>query len=157
MKFALEPSTPGRRIITVAWISLLAVSAASVPFAIGAAWLEITVAATCLSSFVVGLAVWVVAFARALQRTTLGDDVAVSNWVFLSGSAPTPVRTQLLLVAGLTLAVTAATTFANPFVWLANLLPLGLSALWGAKHGTFPPRKVVSRTPPGAPRGRRSK
>ena len=139
---ALEPETPGRAILQCAWFNLVATTAVAVPFALGVDALEFVVAGVCLISLVIGLGVWVVAFAKALGRTTRGDDVAVSNWVFLSGSAPRPVRQQFLTVAILTLVLTAATTATNPFVWLANLLPLGLSALWGALHGTFPARRM---------------
>ena len=141
-RLLLEPATPGTRILACAWLNFATTAIVAVPFAFGLDALEFVVAGVCLVSLTIGVVVWVVAFAVALGRTTRGDDVAVSNWVFLSGSAPRPVQMHFLLVAFLTLALTAATTAANPFVWLANLLPLGLSALWGARHGTFPPRRV---------------
>jgi hypothetical protein len=154
-RFALGDA-PGRRSILVAWVHLFIVSAVAIPCALGVHALEGVVAVVSLVSFAVGFVVWVIAFGAALGRTTRGDDVAVSNWVFLSGSAPAPVRRHFLLVAALTLIVTIATTAASPFVWLADLLPLGLSAWWGARHGTFP-----ARTPTpvrrGAPRGRPGK
>jgi hypothetical protein len=152
-----EPQVAGTKIFGAAWISLGALVVVAVPFALGADSFEKPVAAVGLASFAIGIVVWVVAFAQALARTANGDDVAVSNWVFLAGSAPAIARRNLLGVAALTLIVTLATTAANPFVWLANLLPLALSALWSARHGTFPSRKVSPRSARGAPRGRPGK
>lgn len=147
----------GIKIVIAAWVSLAALVIVAVPFALGVDWFEKPVAAVGLSSFALGIVVWAIAFGQALARTAKGDDVAVSNWVFLAGSTPVSVRRHLLGVAGLTLIVTVATTAANPFVWLANLLPLALSALWSARHGTFPSRKVSPRSARGASRGRPSK
>jgi hypothetical protein len=128
----------------------------AVPLRLGVDAFEVPVSVVCVTSFAIGFVVWVVAFAKALRRTAEGDEIAVSNWVFLSGSAPAPVRRHFLTVATLALVVTIATTSASPFVWLADLLPLGLSAWWGARHGTFPPRTVTpSRR--GAPGGRPGK
>ena len=144
-------------IIRVSWASLAMLIAVAVPFAFGLDSFEKPVAAVGLTSFSVGIAVWFVAFFQALGRTAVGDEIAVSNWVFLAGSAPARVRRHLLGVALLTLTVTIATTAGNPFVWLANLMPLAMSALWGARHGTFPPRTVSPRSARGASRGRPGK
>ncbi len=152
-RFALGDA-PGRRTIVVSWASFVIFAAVAVPCALGVAALEGVVAVVSLVSFAIGFVVWVWAFAVALGRTTRGDDIAVSNWVFLSGSAPAPVRRHLLLVAALTLFVTIGATSASPFVWLADLLPLGLSAWWGARHGTFPARTPARR---GASGGRPGK
>lgn len=149
-------AAPGRRAVALAWVSLAALVAVAVPMRLGVDAFEIPVAVVSLVSFTVGFVVWVVAFARALGRTAQGDEIAVSNWVFLAGSAPAPVRRHFLTVAVLALIVTIATTSASPFVWLANLLPLGLSAWWGARHGTFPAR-VLKPQQRGAPGGRPGK
>ncbi len=152
-----EASPAGRSIVVVSWASLFILIAVAVPFAFGVDAFETPTAAVGLASFGGGIVVWIVAFFQALARTANGSEIAVSNWVFLAGSAPTAVRRHLLGVALLTLFVTLATTAAGPFVWLANLLPLAMSALWGARHGTFPARTVSPRSARGASRGRPSK
>jgi hypothetical protein len=153
MKLALDPGTPGRGIIAVSWIALVVVTITAVPAALGAGAFETAVAVVGLISFTVGFGVWIVSFGRAIARSARGDDIVVGSWVFLQTSAPAPVRIQLLGAALITLAVTVATTAASPFVWLSNLLPLGLASLWGAWHGTFPPRRATT----GATGGRRGK
>ena len=149
LDLALDSETPGRRILVCSWVNFGVTAIVTILFALGVASLEFVVAGVCLASMAFALGVWVVAFAQALARTTRGDDVAVSNWVFLAGSAPRTVQRQFMLSALLTFVLTAATTAANPFVWLANLMPLGLSALWGSRHGTFPARRMgPARTTP---------
>ena len=166
LTFALEPDTPGRLLLRAAWCNFAIVSLGALLYAAGLKMLEVSLALVCLASLVLGLIVWTVAFLSALGRTTRGDEIAVSNWVFLAGSAPVAVRTQFLCNAALLFIVTCATTASNPFVWLANLLPLGLSALWSSRHGTFPARhaihgrgaqQVQDATGQDAPRGRPSK
>ncbi len=131
---------PGRGIVVAAWLSLVVVTVTVVPLALGAHALESTVVAVSLLSFGFGFVLWIVAFFAALARTARGDEIAVSSWVFLAGSAPVTVRNNLMAVAALTLALSVATTGVSPFVWLSNLLPLAFAAWWGARHGTFPAR-----------------
>ena len=134
---------PRSKIPRISWAHTAFVTIGSTTALAGTDAGEYTAAAVCLASFFAGFCIWVVAFAKALGRTTRGDDVAVANWVFLSGSAPDGVRRQLLGAALVVLVMTLIVTTATPFVWLANLAPLGFAALWGAEHGTFPPRKVA--------------
>ncbi len=146
---------PGRGIVIASWVTLLIVAVVVVPLALGVDALESTVVVVSLVSFFAGFALWVVAFFAALARTARGDDIAVSTWVFLSGSAaPAAVRNNLMLAAGLTLALAVATTGVSPFVWLTNLLPLAYAAWWGARHGTFPPRNPAPGPPPRGQRPR---
>jgi hypothetical protein len=151
--FALDDA-PGRGIVVAAWVSLAIVTVVVVPLELGLDALESTVIVVTLVDFFAGFILWIVAFFAALARTARGDDIAVSTWVFLAGSAPEPVRNNFMTVAALTLVLSVVTTSASPFVWLTNLLPLALAAWWGARHGTFPAR---AETRGGATRGRPGK
>jgi hypothetical protein len=143
------PAGPGRRILGASWFAVVIVVVPAVVLAAGVHALSSVVAVISLSAFGVGFVVWLVAFGRAIARSTT-EEIAVANWVFLSGSAPAPVRAHLLGAAGVMLVGTVATTApSRPFAWLANLLPLAFAALWGARHGTFPPRATPA---PGARR-----
>ena len=93
-----------------------------------------------LGLFFVSLPIWIYAFGLALVRSTRGDDIVVSSWVFLTGSAPPEVRRHFFGATAASIVVGLATASANPFGVLVPMLPLGLAALWGARHGTFPPR-----------------
>jgi hypothetical protein len=96
----------------------------------------------CVGLFLGSLPVWVYALGLAIVRSGRGDDIAVANLFFLQGSAPAEVRKQLLGAFAASIAVAIATAWANPFSVLVPMLPLGLVGLWGARHGTFPPRRV---------------
>ena len=143
--------TKGQLIVVVAWVLLAITAVVAVGAAVGIRGFEATLTVVGLVSFGVGFVVWIVSFAIVLARSARGDDIAVSSWVFLSRSAPARVRRDLLGCATLTLVLTIATTVAGPFVWLTNLLPLGLASLWGARLGTFPVRATTTGASGGRP------
>lgn len=98
-----------------------------------------------LVCFLVSLPVWIAAFLLVLARSTRGDDIAVASWVFLAaGAAPPPVRRRLLGSVVASVVVAGVTATVNPFAVLVPMLPLGLAALWGARHGDFPLQRGVS-------------
>jgi hypothetical protein len=67
----------------------------------------------------------------------------VGGLFFLEGCAPR--RVQLVMMASVAVQTVVPLTVAiiRPFTAFAVLAPvwaLGLAGLWGARHGTFPPR-----------------
>ncbi len=93
-----------------------------------------------LALFVVSLVVWVVAFGRAVARSTRGDEIQVASLFFLQTSAPRDVRVRLLGIAAVVVVLTMVTLATNPVGFLVNMLPIGFAGLWGARHGTYPER-----------------
>lgn len=142
---------PGRWIVRTSWITLGVFAVATAPVALGVDALDGVAVATSLTLFLASLPIWLYAFGRAIVRSAQGDEIAVASWVFLTPSAPREVRRSLLGATVAGVAVAAATAYANPFSVLVPMLPLGFAALWGARHGTYPPR----RTPATAKGGRR--
>jgi hypothetical protein len=142
----------GQRIITAAWIGNALFATTAIPAALGVEAFDPAAIGTALGLFAISLVLWCWAFAIALARTTRGDDVVVGSMFLLQGPVPTRVRLHLFGALGVCLAVTAATAAAEPFGVLVPMLPLGLAGLWGARHGTYPPR----RAPRPATEGRRS-
>jgi hypothetical protein len=136
--------TVGRGILVAAW-------ACTVPFAVSVALAVVIpggvtegiAVGVAVALFFVGSGVALVAFGWGLVRSARGDDVAVANLFFLSGSAPRPVRRRFLLIL-LVSFVPVAISFANleiaPYTWLALMVPVGFPGLWAARHGTFPAR-----------------
>ncbi len=132
----------GKRIVMVSWASLALFTVVAVPNALGLHALDATTTAVSLILFGASLVVWLYAFGVAVARSARGDDIVVSSWVFLTGSAPADVRRQLLGATAVSIVVGLVTAYENAFGVLVPMLPLGLAALWGARHGTFPPRRT---------------
>ena len=123
---------------TAAFVATAA-AAAAVP---GAGPLALAVA---LALFVAGGAAFAAAYAVALRRSRR-DEIALAGLFFLSGSAPGRARAVLLGSLGVQVTAALATAAVRPntsvaFGVLAPVYGLGLSALWGARHGRFPPRR----------------
>jgi hypothetical protein len=75
--------------------------------------------------------------------------MTVAGLFLLQGSAPRDVRRRLLGALAAEVVVGLGVAIARPFTSLAFglLVPvygLALAGLWGARHGTFPPRKPAS-------------
>jgi hypothetical protein len=134
---------PGQRIIVASWIGDAVFAATAVPAALGVEAMSGPAIAVSLGLFATSLVVWGWAFAVALARTTRGDDVVVGSMFLLQGPVPRRVRLHLFGSLGVCLLVTAATAAGEPFGVLVPMLPLGLAGLWGARYGTFPPRRAA--------------
>jgi hypothetical protein len=147
---AASDAERGERIIIVSWAANGLFAATALPAALGVEVFDVAAIAVALGLFAISLGVWCWAFAVALARTTRGDDVVVASMFLIQGPAPKRVRVQLFGSLAVCLGVTAVTAAAEPFGVLVPMLPLGLVGLWGARHGSFPPRPV-----PGAATGER--
>jgi hypothetical protein len=130
----------GRRIVVASWAALVLFALVAIPDALGLRALDTTAAVVSLALFLASLPVWLYAFGMVLVRSARGDDIAVASWVFLTGSAPSDVRRHLLGATGVSVVLSFATAWANPFGVLVPMFSLGMAALWGARHGTYPPR-----------------
>jgi hypothetical protein len=131
----------GQRIVVASWVTLAVFGAAAIPDALGLDALDTVAAGVSLALFLASLPIWIYAFGRVIARSARGDDIAVSTWVFLAGgTAPANVRRHLLGATVFSVAIAAVTAYANPFAVLVPMLTLGFAALWGARHGEYPPR-----------------
>ncbi len=132
----------GSWIIIAAWAGNVLFAATVVPVALGADSLRGASIGMCLGLFAVSLVVFVWGFAVALARTARGDDVVVGSLFLVQGPVPSAVRWHLFGALAVCLAITAATAASEPFGVLVPMLPLMLAGLWGARYGTFPPRRT---------------
>lgn len=94
--------------------------------------------------FAVGVVAFLVAFARAVNRSRY-EAIGMGGLFFLAGSAPGRVQVLLLgsLVVEVVVAFTAATVRIYTPVAFGLLVPmygLGLAGLWASRHGSFGPR-----------------
>ena len=134
----------GRSIVLASYITLGVFVVTIVPDAAGLHAFDGLATVTALGLFLAAIPIWLYAFGLAVVRSSRGDDVTVSNLFFLTGSAPNDVRRPLLAVVFISVAVAAATAWANPFSVLEPMLPLAFLPLWGARHGTFPARTTTA-------------
>jgi hypothetical protein len=131
----------GKAIVVASWSTLGVFALVAIGDAVGLHALNTPATIVSVTLFFASLPIWIYAFGLALVRSARGDDIAVASWVFLTPSAPKELRRQLLGATGVCIVVAAATAWANPFSVLVPMLPLGLAALWGARHGVYPPRR----------------
>ena len=85
---------------------------------------------------------WAYALAVARSRTDL---IGIGGLYFLAGTAPKIVRFRLRLSLALEIVAAIVSSSIRPFTpmafgFLVPVFGLGLSGLWGARHGTFAPR-----------------
>ena len=120
-------------------------AAVIVPDAAGIHALDGIAVGVSLALFVSALVIWFYAFGVAVVRSARGDDIGVGGLFFLFGSAPSDVRRWLFAALGVSAVLAFATAAGNAYAALEPMFPLALVGLWGARHGTFPPRDETMR------------
>jgi hypothetical protein len=136
----------GSRIIAWSWATTAVFAAVALPFAFGVSAVEDVAIGVSLALFAASLFVWAYAFGLAVVRSSRGDDITVPALFFLaSGAAPAGVRRHLLGSLAVACVIAVVTVRVNPFSALVPMLTLGLTGLWAARHGTFPPRRTAAK------------
>ena len=97
-----------------------------------------------LALFAAGDVAFVAAFFVSVGRSRT-EAVTTAGVYFLTGSAPRGVRGRFWLHVLVQTAVAVVAASVEPFTTVAfgilvPTLGLGLMGMWGARHGTFPPR-----------------
>jgi hypothetical protein len=99
--------------------------------------------------FAVGCVAFFWAYAVAVARSRT-EEIGVGGLFFLAGTvAPAKIRLLMDGALGVQCVVALVTASVRPFTTLAFgiLVPmfgLGLNGVWGARHGTFGPRRLVA-------------
>jgi hypothetical protein len=100
-----------------------------------------------LVEFVLGSAAFLWAFAIAIGRSRT-EAIGMGGLYFLAGSTPRGVQVRMMgawaiqVVVAFTVASLGMFTGAA-FALLAPMWGIGLAGLWGARHGSFPPRVLA--------------
>ncbi len=129
------------------WVALAVFAVVIVPDAAGLHALDGVAVGVSLALFLSALVIWLYAFGVAVVRSARGDDIGVGGLFFLFGSAPSDVRRWLFGALGASVVLAFATAAGNAYAALEPMFPLALVGLWGARHGTFPPRDDTVRPP----------
>ena len=142
-----EDAIEGSGIVNAAWAGTgaFAVTAAIATIADADAMTYIAVGVA-LVLFAVGCGAFLWAYALAVARSR-EELIGIGGLYFLADSAPKVVAFRLRLVLAIEIVVALATSAIRPYTSIAFgiLVPmfgLGLMGLWGARHGTFPPRNA---------------
>lgn len=138
----------GEGIVRAAWAGTAVFAATAVPAAIAPGAMGEAAAVVAMALFLAGCGLFLGAYVVAVGRSR-ADELSIPGIWFLSGSAPPAVRRRLLGAVAVEAVVGVATAGARPFTSLAFgvLVPiwgLGLTGLWGARHGRFVPRTPSS-------------
>lgn len=135
---------PGLLLVRLSWIGTAITCVTSVANAItGDRDHYALSAAPALVLLLLGSGAFLWAFAVAVERSRT-EEIGVGGLFFLEGCAPRRVQVVMMASVAVQLAVPLAVAVARPFTAFAVLAPvwsLGLAGLWGARHGTFPPRR----------------
>ena len=103
--------------------------------------LEVLAVAVDLVLFAAGCVIFLMAYARAVQRSRHERVDVAGVYLMMGDSAPPDVRRSLLGAMGVQIAValvTAALDYPLAFGILVPTYGLALAGLWAARHGTFP-------------------
>ena len=125
--------------VGTAVFTVVAVAAAALPDQ-----LAVVAGGVDLVLFAAGIVAFVGALLKAADRSRT-EAVTLAGVFWLSGTAPREARRPLLGALAVEVAVALVTAGVRPFTGLAFgvLVPvyaLGLTGLWGARHGTFAAR-----------------
>lgn len=135
---------PGSRIVTASWIGTgLLAAAAGLTLVTSAT--EPVVVVVSVGLCAAGVVGFVAAYVAALGRSRT-EELAVASVYFLTHGTPARVRRLLMGAFVVQIAVAVGASSLRPytamaFTVLAPMYGLGMAGLWGARHGTFPPRR----------------
>jgi len=135
----------GRAIVAASWWGTALLVVTAVAGAIDPHPLDVAALVVAVAMFVGGIVAFFAAYVIAIGRSR-ESEIAIGAVFGLAGSAPRSVQARLYASLAVEIAVSVSTAAARPhsvlaFGILANMWGLGMIALWGARHGVFPPRK----------------
>lgn len=140
-------AVPGRGIVRLSWVGTVVSCVTSIAdAALGDGRSHALSAVPGVVMMVAGSAVFIWAFLIAVGRSRT-DEIDVAGLYLLTGSAPRSVRTSMLASVAVQATVPLVVAVIRPstaFAVLAPMWSLGLAGLWGARHGTFGPRRTGS-------------
>jgi len=134
----------GRLLVRASWLGTALFVVAAVVVTLAPEDLGDAFAVLSLGLFGAGTVAFIWAFLVAVNRSR-GELIGVGGLYFLAGCAPAAVQRAMMDSLGVEVVVALAAASIRPYTSVAFgiLVPmygLGLAGLWGARHGTFPPR-----------------
>lgn len=131
------------RIVLASWVGTALFALTAVGDVVTPAF-KIPAFVVAVALFAVGTGLFVAALVVAAGRSRAAE-IGMGGLFFLQGAAPRNVQFQLIGSLAVEIAVAFATAASKPYTSLAfgilaPVYALGLTGLWGARHGQFAPR-----------------
>lgn len=143
----VDAEIPGHGIINLSWLGTGVYAALAVAGSIAPDWFATATAVVSVALFFIGCVVFLWAYGIAVSRSRR-DLIGIGGLYFLSGTAPKVVRFRLQVSFAVQIVAAIVSSSVRPFTpmafgFLVPVFGLGLSGLWGARHGTFERRADV--------------
>lgn len=140
------PATAGTTIINLSWAGTAAYAALALAGTIIPDWFALPTAVLSGVLFAIGCVVFLWAYAVAVARSRT-DAIGIGGLYFLAGTAPREPAFRLRLSFAVEVVAAIVSSSIRPFTpmafgFLVPVYGLGMMGLWGARHGTFEPRRV---------------
>lgn len=141
----VPPGVEGPALLQACWAGTWVFAAIAIGTTAFPEPMAVPIAVVSLGLLAIGCWAMLWAFQRALQRSRY-ELIGVGGLYFLAGCAPRSVRLSMMAALAGQLVVALAAASVRPFTAsafgiLVPVYALGLSGAWGARHGTFPPRR----------------
>lgn len=141
---AAVTTMPGRALVRASWAGTALYAAVAVPALRWLGLFEEALGIVAAGLFFGGSGAFLWAYLIAIGRSRT-ETIGVGGLYFLAGCAPERVQRTMMAALAVQVAVGVGTAALRPYTALAFgvLVPmwgLGLAGLWGARHGTFPPK-----------------
>jgi len=141
-----SPATVGTTIINLSWAGTAAYAALAVAGTIVPDWFALPTAVLSGVLFAFGCVVFLWAYAVAVARSRT-DAIGIGGLYFLVGTAPREPAFRLRLSFAVEVIAAIVSSSIRPFTpmafgFLVPVYGLGMMGLWGARHGTFEPRRI---------------
>jgi hypothetical protein len=142
----LDASTDGEAIVNASWAGTGVYTALAIAGTVFPDTFAIPTAVVSGALFVVGCVTFLWAYAVAVSRSRT-DLIGIGGLYFLAGTAPKVVRFRLRVSLAVEMVAAVVSSSIRPFTpmafgFLVPVFGLGMSGLWGARHGTFAPREA---------------
>lgn len=140
----LDASIDGEAIINGSWAATGVYTALAIAGTIFPDTFAIPTAVVSGVLFVIGCVTFLWAYGVAVSRSRT-DLIGIGGLYFLAGTSPKVVRFRLRLSLAVEIVAALVSSSIRPFTpmafgFLVPVFGLGMSGLWGARHGTFAPR-----------------
>lgn len=147
----VDRAAEGQAIINLSWAGTAVYAALALAGTIVPDWFAVPTAALSGVLFVIGCVLFLWAYGVAVARSRT-DAIGIGGLYFLADSAPRVPKFRLRLSFAIEIVAAIVSSSVRPFTpmafgFLVPVFGLGAMGLWGARYGTFEPRRSPADPP----------